>query len=50
VSKNIILVRKETVGKEPSFRKDLSPETEEKPLLEAVIRRRLVETVTNWEH
>jgi hypothetical protein len=30
------------VGREPPFRKDLSLEIEEKPLLEAVTRKRLV--------
>jgi hypothetical protein len=32
---------------EPTFRKDLSAEAEEYPLLEAVARKRLVKTVTD---
>jgi hypothetical protein len=35
---------KETVGREPPFRDDLSAKAEESPLLEAVTRERLVKT------
>jgi hypothetical protein len=38
------LWRKEAVGREPPFRKDLSAEAEGFPLLEAVARERLVKT------
>jgi hypothetical protein len=36
--------RIEAVGREPPFRQDLSADTEESPLLQAVIRQRLVKT------
>jgi hypothetical protein len=36
--------RKETVGREPPFREDLSTEAEESPLLKAVTREWLVKT------
>jgi hypothetical protein len=35
------------VGREPPFREDLNTEAEEFPLLEAVTRQRLVDTVTD---
>jgi hypothetical protein len=37
-------VKKESVGREPPFREDLSSEAEESPLLEAVTRKRLMKT------
>jgi hypothetical protein len=38
------LCRKDSVGREPPFRQDLSAEAEVYPLLEAVTRERLVKT------
>jgi hypothetical protein len=37
-------VKKTVVVREPPFREDVSAEAEESPLLEAVIRERLVKT------
>jgi hypothetical protein len=40
-----LTLKNSSVGREPSFREDLSPEVEEQPLLEAVTRKRLVKTL-----
>jgi hypothetical protein len=37
-------MKKQTAGREPPFREDLSMEAEESPLLETVTRERLVKT------
>jgi hypothetical protein len=39
------LKQEEAVGREPSFREDLSPEAEEYSLLEAVTRQLLMKTL-----
>jgi hypothetical protein len=52
-SRNVITETRlevKSVGRDPPFREDLSTEVEESQLLEAVTRKRPVETVTDWEH
>jgi hypothetical protein len=41
-----LTLKNSSVGREPPFRKDWNSEAEENPLLKAITKRRLEETVT----